>query len=54
MVKYIVYKCYNSMGRTNKQKLDEFASAFDAICLHRKQKETEFTWYEINVEYEDS
>ena len=53
MIKYVVYKCTNEMGRTNKKNIGEFDCAFGAIQLHRKQVGTEFSWYEINVEYED-
>ena len=50
-IKYVVYKCTNDMGFTNKSKVDSFDDVESAIEFHKGKSNTDFTWHEIAVEY---
>ena len=50
-IEYVVYKCTNDMGRTNSKEIGRFEDVNCAISLHIEKHITDFTWYEIGVEY---
>ncbi len=51
-INYVVYKCTNDMGRTNSREIARYDEVEKAIEVHKEQRATEFTWYEVGVEYE--
>ena len=50
-IKYVVYSCETTQGHTRKHSMCSAEKVEDAIEFHSKLKDTEFTWYEIEVEY---
>jgi len=52
IVNYVVYKCTNDFGRTNSNEIARYDEVEEAVTVHKEQTSTEFTWYEIGVEYE--
>lgn len=50
---YVVNKLESCQGYDRVIDKQEFFSVDDAITFHKKQKNTDFSWWVINVEYKD-
>lgn len=52
-LRYIVKQCERAMGQTITLKSKEFEWIEDAIDFHRNQKDGYFSWWVIEVTYDD-
>ncbi len=51
IIKYTVYECDTAQGHVRKFKKFSSEKVEESIAKHKALKDTEFTWYEIEVEY---
>jgi hypothetical protein len=51
-IDFVVYKCTNGFGITDSKEIARYSDVEKAVEFHKEQRSTEFTWYEIGVEYE--